>query len=307
MVHTAGAGAITLIVGGPPVAEPVEQYLAGMTVQLGIHLPQYGRVSGPDAITRAARHAEELGYSGVWVSDHLVQPAAQDYPSPYLFDPLVTLTWAAAVTEEIGLGTSVLVVPQHPPLELANSLASLDALSGGRLTLGVGVGWSAGEFEALGQGFHDRGARLDEILDMWRVVWRDDPASFHGPTISFDDLRVLPKPHGPIPILVGGGTERARRRAVERGDGFHFIGVTPDEIRGPIAELRAERPEPEFTISFRTGWDPQGMEHDRIRAERDAYEDAGVGYVVSAPWRTDLDSWLRSMELLADLIGIEPR
>ena len=275
-------------------------------MQLGIHLPQYGSVSGPEAITRAARHAEELGYSGLWVSDHIVQPATQDYPSPYLFDPLVTLTWAAAVTERIGLGTSVLVVPQHQPLELANSLASLDALSGGRLTLGVGVGWSAAEFEALGQSFDDRGDRLDEILDAWRAVWDDDPATFSGPTLAFDDLRVLPKPAHRIPYWVGGGVERARRRAIERGDGFHFIGITPEEIRAPIAELRAARPEPEFVISLRTGWDPQGMDHDRIRAERDAYEDAGVTYVVSAPWRRDLDSWLRSMELLADLIGIEP-
>ena len=278
-----------------------------MTLALGIHLPQYGRVGGPEAITRAARHAEDLGYSGLWVSDHIVQPAAQDYPSPHLFDPIVTLTWAAAVTTEIGLGTSVLVVPQHPPLELANTLASLDALSGGRLTLGVGVGWSAGEYEALGQSFHDRGARLDEILDMWRAVWDDDPVSFHGATSSFDDLRVLPKPAHRIPFWMGGGVERSRRRAIESGDGFQFIGVTPDQVRGPAAELRAARPEPEFTISLRTGWDPQGMEHDRIRAEIEEYAEAGIEYVVSAPWRTDLDSWLRSMELLAGLVGIDPR
>lgn len=278
-----------------------------MTLQLGAHLPQYGRVSGPDAITRAARHAEALGYHGVWVSDHIVQPASQDYPSPYLFDPIVTLTWAAAATEHVALGTSVLVVPQHPPLAMANTLASLDRLSGGRVIAGVGVGWSAGEFEALGQSFGDRGDRLDEILDAWRVVWRDDPASFHGPTVSFDDLRVLPKPAHDIPIWVGGGVPRARRRAVERGDGFHFIGVTPDEVRVPIAELRAERPEPEFVMSLRTGWDPQGMDPDLIRAERDAYEAAGIQYVVSAPWRTDLDDWLRSMELLAEIVGIEPR
>ena len=98
-------------------------------MRVGVHLPQYGRVAGPDAIKRAARHAEELGYLDVWVSDHVVHPAAQHYPSPYLFDPLITLTWAAAVTERIGIGTSVPVVPMHNPLELANSLASLDALS----------------------------------------------------------------------------------------------------------------------------------------------------------------------------------
>jgi probable F420-dependent oxidoreductase len=278
-----------------------------MTIKLGIHLPQYGRVSGAAAITAAARRAEELGYSGVWVSDHLVQPAAQDYPSPYLFDPLVTLTWAAAVTEHVDLGTSVLVVPQHPPLELANSLASLDALSEGRIIAGVGVGWSAGEYEALGRSFHDRGRRLDEILTLWRTVWEDDPASFHGETVSFDDLRVLPKPAHRIPFWVGGSAERAKQRAIEHGDGFHFISITPDEVRAPIEALRAARPEPSFVISLRTGWDPAGMEHDTIRAEHEAYAAAGVDYVVSAPWRTDLDGWLRSMEVLAGLIGIEPR
>lgn len=276
-------------------------------IELGIHLPQYGRVSGPEAITRAARHAEALGYAGVWVSDHLVQPADQGYPSPHLFDPLVTLTWAAAVTSELQLGTSVLVVPHHEPLELANSLASLDRLSGGRLIAGVGVGWSAGEHAALGRSFGDRGRRLDEALALWRTVWRDDPATFHGEFHHFDDLRVLPKPAHEIPIWVGGSGPAAIRRAVEHGDGFHLIGLTPEEVAAPIAELRGARPEASFTISLRTGWDPQGMDPDTIRAEVEAYEAAGVSYVVAAPWRTDVDDWLRSMDLLAEIVGLQPR
>ena len=114
--------------------------------------------------------AEALGFADVWVSDHIAIPAAQDYPSPYLYDPLLTLTWAAAATDRVGLGTSVLVVPQHNALALANSLASLDALSGGRLTVGAGVGWSAAEFAALGQSFTDRGKRFDEMIDVLRGV-----------------------------------------------------------------------------------------------------------------------------------------
>lgn len=270
-------------------------------MRIGIHLPQYGRVAGPEAITRAARHAEELGFAGVWVSDHLVQPAGQDYPSPYLYDPLVTLTWAAAVTERVDLGTSVLVVPQHSPLELANALASLDSLSGGRVVAGVGVGWSQGEFEALGFSFGDRGRRTDEILRAWRAVWRDDPVSFQGEHLAFADLRVLPKPAHPIPIWVGGSGPRARRRAVELGDGYHLIGVTPEEAREPVAEVRAVRPEADFVVSLRTGWDPLGMDPDRIRREHGEYGEAGISYVVCAPWRTDLDDWLRSMDALADL------
>jgi probable F420-dependent oxidoreductase len=271
-------------------------------MQLGIHLPQYGRVASPEAMTRAARHAEELGFSGVWVSDHIVHPAAQDYPSPYLYDPVVSLTWAAAVTERVDLGTSVLVAPHHNPLELANALASIDNLSGGRVIAGVGVGWSADEFAALGQSFTDRGRRLDEIIRLWRTVWRDDPASFDGEFFRFSDVRVLPRPAHDIPVWVGGSGERAWRRGIELGDGFHLIGVTPEQAAEPIARLRAERPEPEFVISLRTGWDPQGMDHDRIRAEREAYAAAGVSHVVAAPWRTDLDGWLRSMDLLVGLV-----
>ena len=99
-------------------------------MKVGIHLPQYGRTAGADSVRRAAQAAEALGYSDVWVSDHVIHPAAQDYPSPFLFDPFVTLTWAAAVTSTIGLGTSVVVAPQYHPLWLANTTASLDAMSG---------------------------------------------------------------------------------------------------------------------------------------------------------------------------------
>src|SRR5262245_65816486 len=100
-------------------------------MRVGIHLPQYGSVAGPRAIRRAARHAEELGFADVWVSDHVVHPAELSYPTAHLYDPFLTLCWGAAATTTIGLGTSVVVVAHHPPLSLANPLASLDALSGG--------------------------------------------------------------------------------------------------------------------------------------------------------------------------------
>jgi probable F420-dependent oxidoreductase len=272
-----------------------------------MHLPQYGRLAGPEAITRAAVHAEELGYAGVFVSDHLVQPADQGYPSPRLFDPIVTLTWAAALTREVDLGTSVLVVPHHNALELANSLASLDALSGGRVVAGVGVGWSAGEYAALGQEFSSRGRRLDEALRLWRTVWEQDPASFDGDHFSFADLRVLPQPAHRIPIWVGGSGPAAWRRAVELGDGLHLISVTPEEAAAPIERVRTDRPDTDFVVSLRTGWDPQGMEPDRIRREIDEYGEAGVSYVVCAPWRRELDDWLRSTELLAEIAELAPR
>jgi probable F420-dependent oxidoreductase len=271
-------------------------------VRVGIHLPQYGRTAGPEAIRSAAQRAEHLGFADVWVSDHIVHPASQDYPSPYLYDPLLTLTWAAAATERVGLGTSVLVVPQHEPLWLANALASLDSLSSGRLCVGVGVGWSEAEFEALGRSFHDRGRRTDEILDLLRACWTEDPTSFGGEHYRFSDLRIVPKPAHRIPVWVGGRSEAAFRRGVERGDGFQLIGVTPDEARPQVERLRRDRPGDDFTISLRTGWDPHGMDPGRISEERVAFAEAGIQHVVAAPWRTDLDAWLRSMNLLAEIV-----
>jgi probable F420-dependent oxidoreductase len=267
-----------------------------------MHLPQYGRAATPQAITAVAQRAEALGFTDVWVSDHVVQPASQNYPSPYLFEPLLTLGWAAAATERIGLGTSVLVVPQYHPLDLANRLASLDQLSGGRVRLTVGVGWSAAEYAALGQDFHSRGQRLDEALDIFAAVWHQDPASHRGTHYAFDDLRVLPQPAHDIPIWVGGSSERALQRAITRGSGYQAISTAPEALAPVVRRLRAARPGSDFTISYRTGWDPQGMEPAQIVDECAAYAEAGVEHVVSAPWRTTGDDWVRSMEILAELV-----
>ena len=275
-----------------------------MAMTFGIHLPQYGRVASGEAVAKAARRAEELGFADVWVSDHVVHPAEQSYPSPHLLDPFATLAWAAGVTERVRLGTSVLVVPQHNPVWLANHLASVDALSGGRLVVGVGVGWSEREYEALGHSFADRGRRLDETLRFLRTAWRDDPVTFEGEAIRITDIRFLPKPAHEIPIWVGGGVEAAYRRAVEHGDGFHVVGLKPPEVVPIVERLRRDRPEPSFTISARTGWDPQGMDPGLIAEERDAFEAAGVQHMVAAPWQKDLDGWLRSMDLLAGLVGL---
>ncbi len=153
-------------------------------MRLGIHLPHIGRKAGPDTIRRAAIQAEELGFADVWVSEHIIVPKDAAYPPSAIFwDPVLTLTWAAACTSRVGLGTSVLVLPMRHPLPLAKELATLQNLSGGRLILGAGVGWLEAEFEALGVPFRERGRRMDEGIAMMRAVWSDDPVSFPAKTI----------------------------------------------------------------------------------------------------------------------------
>ena len=269
-------------------------------MRFGYHLPQFGRAAVPGGIQRAAARAEELGFDDVWVSDHLVIPASQPYPAPYLYDPLMALAFAAAGTSRIGIGTSVLVATQYPsPLALANSLASLDNLSGGRLILGVGIGWSQPEYEALGAAFDHRGARLEEILDLWEAAWRDDPASHQGGYYpSFTDIRLLPKPGRPIPVWLGGSSDAALERAMARADGYQGLGLEPETAADTVKRIRAVRPEETFTISLRVGWDPR-VGRDDLRAKVGAYQEAGVQHLHFAPDRGDLDTWLAGMDTLA--------
>ena len=185
-------------------------------MRVGIHLPHIGRKAGPEAIRRAAIQAEELGFADAWSSEHIIIPKGAPYPPSALFyDPVLTLTWAAAFTKRIGLGTSVLVLPMRHPLPLAKELATLQNLSEGRLILGAGVGWMAAEFAALGVPFRERGRRMDEGIAMMRAVWSEDPVSFparHIPAV-IEDMRMLPQPVKPIPIWIGGSSEAALARA----------------------------------------------------------------------------------------------
>ncbi len=146
-------------------------------MQLGIHLPHAGEQATPDKIRRAAMRAEELGLDDVWVSEHIIVPRATFPRSPLFFDPVLSLTWAAAVTKRVRLGTSVLVLPMRHPLPLAKELATLQNFSEGRLILGAGVGWLEAEFAALGAPFHERGRRTDEGIAMMRAVWTQDPVT----------------------------------------------------------------------------------------------------------------------------------
>jgi probable F420-dependent oxidoreductase len=269
-------------------------------VRFGIHLPQFGRAAVTGGIERAAKSAEQLGFDDVWVSDHIIIPKDQSYPGPYLYDPLVSLAFAAASTSTIGLGTTVLVGPQYTsPLALANTLASLDNMSGGRLTVGIGIGWSRAEYEALHASFDHRGERLDEIIDLCHTAWQDDPATHEGRYYGFADIRLLPKPVHTIPIWIGGGSDAAYERAFKRGDGYHGIGVKPEDAKAMVDRIRAARPEESFTISLRVGWDASRVSADEIRTQRDTYEAAGIQHLVVAPDRGDIDAWLAGMEVIA--------
>jgi probable F420-dependent oxidoreductase len=264
-------------------------------MKLGIHLPHVGRKAGPDSIRRAAIQAEELGFADVWVSEHIIVPQGAPYPpSPIFYDPVLTLTWAAACTKRVGLGTSVLVLPMRHPLPLAKELATLQCLSEGRLVIGAGVGWMKEEFAALGTPFTNRGKRMDEGIALMRAVWSQDPVSFeatHVPAVV-ERMRMLPMPPK-IPIWIGGISKPAIARAIGIGDGWHGTRLSPEEIAPVAKELRAARGA-DFPLSIRLGWD--GKDDTELARKLDGYARAGMDHVMVEPWERELDSWLRAVE-----------
>lgn len=260
-------------------------------MQLGIHLPHAGSQATPALIRGHAIRAEALGLSDVWVSEHIIVPRKQFPRSPLFYDPLLTLTWVAAVTERVRLGTSVIVLPMRHPLPLAKELATLQNLSGGRLVLGVGVGWLEAEFAALGVPFNERGRRMDEGIAMMRAVWSRDPVSFEAKYIASEisDMTMLPRPISPIPMWHGSRSEAAHRRTVKIGDGWHGSQVSPEQAKEVVARLRRDRPDPEFTISIRSHWDGKdvGMMKERVAA----YAEAGVQHIMVHPQDREIDDW----------------
>lgn len=265
-------------------------------MKIGVHLPHIGRKAGPDSIRRAAIQAEQLGYDDVWVSEHIIVPQGAPYPpSPSFWDPVLTLTWAAAVTRTVRLGTSVLVLPLRHPLPLAKELATLQNLSEGRLILGAGVGWLEAEFDALGVPYKERGRRMDEGIAMMRAVWSQDPVSFDAKWIpaKIENMRSQPLPVAPIPIWVGGQSDAALKRAV-RLDGWHGSRTSPEQAGDVVKRLRGHRPDEAFTISLRVNVNAntvRGM-HDALRI----YQDAGVQHILAAPEDRELDSYLATAE-----------
>lgn len=203
-------------------------------MKFGIIFANTTRFTSREGLVELAQGAEAVGFESLWTVEHVIYPDGYESEYPYdrsgkmvmapdtdLPDPLIWLTWVAAVTERIHLGTGILILPQRNPLVLAKELATLDALAGGRVELGIGVGWLREEFEALGIPFEKRGKRTDEYVEVMRALWDGDHASHHGDFVSFDGASVNPKPpRGRVPIHIGGHTETSARRAGRLGDGY---------------------------------------------------------------------------------------
>jgi probable F420-dependent oxidoreductase len=222
-------------------------------MDFGIVFANTGPFSQPDAAASFARAAEAAGFESLWTVEHVVVPQGYESTYPYdpsgkmpggeemaIPDPLIWLSYVAAATSTIRLATGILIVPQRNPVVLAKELATLDMMSGGRLDLGIGVGWLEEEFDAIGVPFAGRGARTDEYVAAMRALWADQPASFHGEHVDFDDCILLPAPtQGTIPIHVGGHTEVSARRAGRLGDGYFPGKGSHEELSHLFGIVRA--------------------------------------------------------------------
>ena len=190
-----------------------------MTVSFSTRAPNsdyLGFVASPEAIVAAAKKAEEVGFEAIFVNDHIiVGNDARSAPWTNVYDPFVSMSYMAAHTSRIGVGVSVLIMPYRNPIPTAKALATLDVMSGGRVIVGVGVGWNEAESKALGEPFHERGARTNEYLRLWQACWSPGPVSFDGKFFSFADMHVSPKPvqQPHPPIWIGGFSDAALRRA----------------------------------------------------------------------------------------------
>jgi probable F420-dependent oxidoreductase len=245
-------------------------------MRFGFYLPTRGRTASPEALETLIARAETLGFSSVVIADHIVFPVTIKSKYPYTvsgafpgqgdaLEQLALMAFVAGKSRTLRLISSVMILPHRNPVVTAKMLATIDVLSRGRVTVGVGVGWLREEFEALGApAFDRRGAVSDEYLRIFKTLWTQDPASYHGEFYRFDSVHCLPhpvqKPHPPI--WVGGHSKVALRRVARLGDGWHPVGANPavplrpPELRASLDELfrltEAEKRDPsKLTISYK--------------------------------------------------------
>ncbi|MBA2325690.1 MAG: LLM class F420-dependent oxidoreductase, partial [Actinobacteria bacterium] len=257
--------------------------------------------------------AEEHGFESLWTVEHTVVPAGYASEYPYsadgkmpggdavsITDPLIWMSWVAAITTRLRVATGILILPQRNPITLAKQVATLDMLSGGRVDLGVGVGWLREEFDALGVPFEERGARTDEYIAALRALWSDDPVTFKGEFVSFERCHSNPKPvqKGGIPIVVGGHTNAAARRAGRLGDGFFPGRASDEELRPLIETMRASatdagRDSDAIEITAGGVFDLDGVKR---------FADLGVGRIVIPPLGFDLETLKGTIGNFADSV-----
>ena len=289
-------------------------------MKYGFTIPGSGPLTAPSVMSEIARRGEELGFDFLVCPDHIIFPRQVASPYPYneegvhpgtltgeCLDQLTMLAFLAGQTTKVGLGTSVMIVPHRNPLLAAKSIATVDVLSGGRVILGVGVGWLREEFEVLGlPPFDERGAVTDEYLRAYIELWTSDNPSFDGRYVQFDDISFLPKPvqKPHPPIWIGGESVPAIRRTAELGNGWHPLGVNPQTPLATPAQLqqamgrlasraeRAGRDPAEIEIGFRvaglnlayTGSEPQRPSFagnpEQVAEDIRAYQDIGVSSLV---------------------------
>ena len=296
-------------------------------MKLGIALPHIGPGAGRDAIIEVAEKAESLGFDSVWVLDRLLWPLypTAKYPGnprgdlpavmQTVYEPLTVLTFVAAHTEKVRLGTSILVAAYRSPVLAAKMAATLDLLSHGRLILGLGSGWSTDEFAAANQSIDERDGRTDEFIKVLRELWQPGEARFEGKYFRVPSSIFLPKPlqqHGPA-IWIGGNSRRALRRAAELGDGWHPTSrFSPSDLAREMNELKrlaekSGRDPEQIELSLRWNNLPSFAERTALEqtAERlRAYEKAGVRHVcfdLNIPRPRSLAEILEMMERLKEI------
>jgi probable F420-dependent oxidoreductase len=233
-------------------------------MRLTADFPSVVHRNGPAEISRLATAIEEIGYDEIDMFDHVVmghpQPDRESGPYPSnmpILEALITLGYIAAVTERVGLGTEVLVLPQRQPVLVAKQFSTLDTLSGGRLRVGVGVGWQESEYEALGMDYYTRGAAMDEAIELMKACWTEPSIDFEGQHFVSNAMAMEPKPlqtveGRDIPVWIGGGSRAALRRTGQVGDGWMASGVMGDEAVEAIGVIKEE--------AEKAGRDPGALE-----------------------------------------------
>lgn len=282
-------------------------------MKLSILFPQNDLAGDPVALRALGQAAEQLGYSAMYLADHVLGTEHADREPPLLgrddendpfFDPFTAMAYLAAVTTTIELGTCVLILPQRPTALVAQQAADVALMSGGRLRLGIGVGWNYVEYQALGQDFSTRGARLDEQIGLMHRLWTEPLVTFHGRFDHIERACVNPRPKGPIPLWFGGFGEPAFRRAARIGDGFIFSG-TPEQAHRDIVRVR--------TLVEEAGRDPSAFAFELlVRVETaegldqhaTTWQEAGGTHVALTTTHLDRGTLAQQLDLLHELRGV---